>query len=61
MTTPQPTQPKLRSVYRGQVCVGFLMARRNGAVEVFDADQHSLGQFTDPHAAAAVIYSQETT
>jgi hypothetical protein len=53
------TQPRLRSVYRGSVCVGFVMARRNGEVEAFDADQHSLGQFADPHAAAAAIYSQE--
>ena len=58
MTTPQ-TKSRLATVYRSHVCIGFVMARRNGEVEAFDADQHSLGMFAHPDAAAAAIYSHQ--
>lgn len=46
---------QMLSVYAGQECVGFLFPRGRGAIEAFDANDHSLGIFTSQAAAADVI------
>lgn len=44
----------LLSVYSGQVCIGFLLSRRDG-VEAYDADDRLLGTFPDQKSAADAI------
>lgn len=62
MTTKSATaQPRLATVYRNSICIGFIMARRNGECEAFDFDNQSLGIFADPDAAGTVLVIPGTT
>lgn len=45
----------LLSVYSGRTCVGFLVLRGKAGVEAYDADDNSLGIFSDQQSAAAAI------
>lgn len=56
-TTPKQDHCKrhaLLAVYSGQICVGFLMPRRDG-VEAFDAADRLLGTFPDQQSAGDAI------
>jgi hypothetical protein len=44
----------LLAVYSGQVCLGFLLPRRDG-VEAYDADDCLLGTFPDQKSAADAV------
>jgi hypothetical protein len=44
-------------VHRSGNCIGFILNRGPAGHEAFDADQISLGHFTDQHAAAAARQS----
>jgi hypothetical protein len=49
------TETSLVSVYAGQVCLGFVLARGEAGFEAFDADEKSLGLFPTQREAAAAI------
>ena len=56
-TTPKQDHCKrhaLLAVYSGQVCIGFLMPRRDG-VEAYDRNDKLLGTFPDQASAADAI------
>jgi hypothetical protein len=42
-------------VHRAGNCIGFILNRGPAGHEAFDADQTSLGHFTDHHVAAAAL------
>jgi hypothetical protein len=48
------TSPSLISVYDGRTCLGFVLKRANG-FEAFDAQERSLGVFSNLKAAADII------
>jgi hypothetical protein len=48
-------QPALQSVYDGRERIGYLLLRGRQGVEAFDADEVSLGLYSDPKTAAAAI------
>jgi hypothetical protein len=43
------------SVYSGQCCIGFILARGAAGFEAFSADEKSLGLFPTQREAAAAI------
>ena len=43
------------AVYNVRRCIGFLMLRGPQGVETFDADERSLGIFSDQKTAAAAV------
>jgi hypothetical protein len=43
------------TVYDGQTCVGFVLARAKVGFEAFDADNRRLGVFATARAAAVAI------
>ena len=43
------------AIYDGQRCAGFLLPRGKAGVEVFDADDRSLGIFPDLKTAADAV------
>ena len=43
------------SVYDGQTCLGFIMARGPAGFEAFTRDEHSLGMFKTQREAAAAL------
>jgi hypothetical protein len=45
----------IASVYAGQVCLGFILARGPAGFEAFRADEKSLGLFPTQRDAAAAI------
>jgi hypothetical protein len=45
----------ITSVYAGQVCLGFILARGAAGFEAFRADEKSLGLFPTQREAAAAI------
>jgi hypothetical protein len=45
----------IASVYAGQVCLGFILARGSAGFEAFSADEKSLGLFPTQREAAAAI------
>jgi hypothetical protein len=47
--------PPITSVYAGQVCLGFILARGPAGFEGFTADERSLGLFPTQREAAAAI------
>jgi hypothetical protein len=52
------SEPALVSVYAGQCCRGFILARGAAGFEAFSADEKSLGVFrTQREAAAAIMRS----
>lgn len=51
---PTTTAPML-SVFDGRVCVGFLLHRGRQGVELFDAEQRSLGIFPTRREAVAAL------
>jgi hypothetical protein len=52
---------RLIPVMAGKTCAGFLLRRGREGVEAFDRDEHSLGLFTDPIAAAAAVEKSGTS
>jgi hypothetical protein len=49
----------IATVYSGQVCIGFILARGPAGFEAFSADEKSLGLFpTQRDAAAAIMRGQ---
>jgi hypothetical protein len=48
-------ETSLVSVYAGQVCLGFVLARGDAGFEAFNADEQSLGLFPTQREAAAAI------
>jgi hypothetical protein len=56
MTKP-PAVP-LVSVYDGQRCLGFILARGKTGFEAFAADEQSLGLFQSQKEAVAVLMAQ---
>jgi hypothetical protein len=55
MTTPAPRPPCLVSVYDGQRCLGFILARGKSGFEAFDSSDVSLGLHAHMQAAADAI------
>jgi hypothetical protein len=55
-----PAPAKLLSVYDGQRCAGFILARGKDAFEAFDPDERSLGVFATTSEAASAISAKET-
>jgi hypothetical protein len=43
------------AVYSGQVCLGHILPRGKSGVEAFDADDRSLGIFSDQKSAADAV------
>jgi hypothetical protein len=58
MTAAKPTTPPLVSIYDGQRCLGFILARGKTGFEAFAADERSLGLFQSQKEAVATIMSQ---
>jgi hypothetical protein len=54
MTASSKPAP-LVSVYDGQQCIGFILARGRSGFEAFTADEKSLGTYTSQRDAAEVI------
>jgi hypothetical protein len=54
MTKPLPATGLL-SIYSGQQCLGFALARGRQGVEAFDVEGVSLGCFPDQKAAMAAV------
>jgi hypothetical protein len=52
---PRETGSPMRTVYDGQTCVGFVLARGKVGLEAFDADNRRLRMFAAARAAAAAI------
>jgi hypothetical protein len=53
--TPSDSAFQGLAVYDGQTCLGFLLPRGKSGVEAFDADDKSIGVFSDMKAAADAI------
>jgi hypothetical protein len=53
--TAQKADLALVSVYSGRTCVGFVLARGKSSYESFDADERSLGLFSQQIDAAAAV------
>jgi hypothetical protein len=56
-TTKSPAVP-LVSIYDGQRCLGFILARGKTGFEAFAADEQSLGLFQSQREAVATLMSQ---
>jgi len=58
---PSTESPKTRqvfaSVYDGQRCIGFLLARGRSGCEAFTAAEQSLGIYRDQEYAALAVYA----
>jgi hypothetical protein len=54
---PGRQQPHVQSVYDGRQCLGHLLPRGKQGVEAFDANDRSLGLFTDAKAAAGAVWA----
>jgi hypothetical protein len=58
VTAAKPSAPPLVSIYDGQRCVGFILARGKTGFEAFVADEQSLGLFPSQKEAVAVLMAQ---
>jgi hypothetical protein len=57
----KPFGPSLLTVYAGPTCIGFLLSRGKAGVEAFDADNNSLGVFSDQKSAADAVSARAAT
>jgi hypothetical protein len=58
MTAAKPATPPLVSIYDGQRCLGFILARGKTGFEAFAADEQSLGLFQSQKGAVAALLAQ---
>jgi hypothetical protein len=58
MTTTKPAAIPLVSIYDGQRCLGFILARGKTGFEAFAANEQSLGLFPSQKEAVATLMSQ---
>jgi hypothetical protein len=54
--TGRPVSPRMLSVYDGQICCGFIIARGPQGHEAFDTDERSIGLFSNEQDAAIAIW-----
>jgi hypothetical protein len=52
---PKPAATAMISVYAGQRCIGFVIARGKDGHEAFDRDEHSLGIYRTMKLAAGAV------
>jgi hypothetical protein len=58
MTAATPRAVPLVSIYDGQRCLGFILARGKTGFEAFAADEQSLGLFQSQEGAVAALMAQ---
>jgi hypothetical protein len=58
MTAAKPAPVPLVSIYDGQRCLGFILARGKAGFETFAANEQSLGLFPSQKEAVAMLMSQ---